>query len=70
MMIKTVVYPLYQAHKFDIVVNRLLTEGWKLKKRETVRIQGEVSEAFNTPIISAVYAELEKDIPEFEEVTE
>ncbi len=68
--IKTVVSPINQASKHDEEINRLLADGWALKKRTAINISGGISEAFNSPIIQALYAELEKNIPPFpEEVT-
>lgn len=68
--IKTVIHPIERAHIFDSEINRLLIGGWVLKKRTVTNMRGEVSEAFNTAIIQALYAELERYIPPFpEEVT-
>ena len=68
--IKTVICPIEQAHRYDDTVNGLLADGWVLKKRATVSTGGEISEAFNSTIIQALYAELERNIPPYpEEIT-
>jgi hypothetical protein len=67
--IKTIIKPYEQLYGYDDEVNRYLSEGWKLRKREIQRVSGEINEAFYTPSIYVLYAELEKDIPDFEEVT-
>lgn len=67
--IKTIIKPYEQLYGYDYEVNRYLSEGWKLRKREIQRVSGEVNEAFYAPSIYVLYAELEKDIPTFEEVT-
>lgn len=69
--IKTVIYPLESAYSYDDTVNSLIAEGWELKKRTTIHACGEMSESFNAPIVKALYAELERNVPPFpEEVTE
>lgn len=67
--IKTVIQPIEKANSFDIAVNELLREGWELKTRKIIHTQGELSEAFNAPVVRFLYAELEKQQPIFEEVT-
>lgn len=67
--IKTIIKPYEQLYGYDDEVNRYLSEGWKLRKREIQRVSGEISEAFYSPSIYVLYAELEKDIPTFEEAT-
>lgn len=67
--IKTIIKPYEQLYGYDDEVNRYLSEGWKLKKREIQRVSGEISESFYTPSIYVLYAELEKEIPTFDEVT-
>ena len=68
--IKTVLRPIEQVDSFDIEVNRLLTEGWTLRKRETLKALGDLSEAFNAAHVSILYAELEREAPPYpEEVT-
>lgn len=68
--IKTVVSPINRAHKHDEEINRLLADGWILKKRTVTNMHGEISEAFNSSIIQVLYAELEKNTPPFpEEIT-
>ncbi len=67
--IKTIIKPYEQLYSYDKEINRYLSEGWKLTKREIQRVSGEISEAFYAPSIYVLYAELEKDISAFEEVT-
>jgi hypothetical protein len=67
--IKTIIKPYEQLYDYDEEVNRYLSEGWELTKREIQRISGEISEAFCVPPVYVLYAELEKDIQTFEEVT-
>lgn len=67
--IKTIIKPYEQLYSYDEEVNRYLSEGWKLKRREIQRVSGEVNEAFCAPSVYVLYAELEKDIQTFEEVT-
>lgn len=67
--IKTVLLPYSELERYDREVNRLLSEGWQLRKREIQRVSGEVSEAFNVPIIYILYAELDRHVMQFEEVT-
>jgi hypothetical protein len=67
--IKTIIKPYEQLYSYDEEVNKYLSEGWKLNKRETQRVSGEITEAFTVPVIFVLYAELEKEIPAFEEIT-
>lgn len=68
--IKTVLRPVERAGAFDGEVNRLLAEGWTLRKRETLKARGELSEAFSAPLVTILYAELEREVPPYpEEVT-
>ena len=68
--IRTVARPIEQRASFDAEVNALLVEGWTLKKRETVKSAGELSDAFNAPTVMLLYAELERERPPWpEEVT-
>ncbi len=68
--IKTVIYPIENAHKYDEEINRLLADGWILKKRTTTNVCGDISEAFNSTTVQALYAELERNVPPFpEEIT-
>ena len=68
--IKTVILPMEMANAFDEEVNRLLKEGWTIKERMLTNTQGQVSEAFNTPLVQVLYAELEKIVPPYpEEIT-
>lgn len=68
--IKTVIQPINYASCFDALVNSLLIDGWELKKRQVINQQGELSEAFNAPVVRYLYAELERHEPPFpEEVT-
>lgn len=65
--IKTVLRAAMYAQKFDEEVNGLLGDGWKLKKRETLKTSGEMSEAFSAPLVTMLYAELEREVPPFPE---
>lgn len=68
--IKTVIRPISSATQFDMAVNRLLAAGWEIKNRKIIDAPGDISEAFNFPVIRVLYAELEKESSEkFEEVT-
>lgn len=68
--IKTVIRPISSATQFDMTINRLLDCGWELKNRKIIDAPGDISEAFNIPVIHVLYAELEKESAErFEEVT-
>lgn len=67
--IKTVLRPYSELYAFDEEVNKLLSEGWFLRKREIQRVSGEISEAFSAPAIYVLYAELDRLIMPFEEVT-
>lgn len=65
--IKTLIRPIWQSEQYDNEINRLLADGWELKKKEVIRIQGLPEESFNVPVILTLYAELERY--RFEEVT-
>lgn len=67
--IKTVLRPYSELYAFDKEVNNLLAEGWVLQKREIQRVSGEISEAFNVPVVYVLYAELDRIVMPFEEVT-
>ena len=68
--IKTVILPIEQASFFDALVNSLLIDGWQLKERKIISGTGELSEAFNAPIVRFLYADLERQEPPFpEEIT-
>jgi hypothetical protein len=70
LQIKTVICPLESPKRFDDEVNRLLSDGWTIRKREIQTMAGLPSEAFNTPIVRVLYAELERHEPPFpEEIT-
>lgn len=61
MEIRSVLMTVYRIHDFDAEVNALLADGWRLVKRELVRVEGEPSEACNAPVVKALYAELERN---------
>lgn len=70
LQIKTVICPIDRLKQYDDEVNRLLTDGWKLKNREIKTMAGLPSEAFNVCSVQVLYAELEKQIPPYpEEIT-
>lgn len=60
MEIRSVLMAVYRINEFDAEVNALLSDGWRLVKRELVRVEGEPSEAYNVPVVKALYAELER----------
>ena len=60
MEIRSVLMAVYRINEFDAEVNVLLADGWRLVKRELVRVEGEPSDAYNVPVIKALYAELER----------
>lgn len=67
--IKTVIRPYERLYEFDNEVNSFLSEGWTLKKREIQKVSGEISEAFSVPAVYVLYAELERFVADFEEIT-
>ena len=67
--IKTVIYPIENAMQYDEEINNLLADGWEIKKRAHVNARGQLSEAFEYSTIQLLYAELERTVPYFEEVT-
>lgn len=67
--IKTVICPVEDFNVFDKKVNKLLSEGWQLIDRKTVSIKGDPNEVGSAAITQSLYAELEKDVCYFEEVT-
>ena len=46
--IKTVIYQVLQSTLFDAEINRLLAEGWQIKRKEVLKIPDAPSEAFIT----------------------
>ena len=53
-----------------MTINRLLCDGWELINRKIIDTPGDITEAFNLPVIHVLYAELEKEsVDRFEEVT-
>lgn len=67
--IKTIMKPYDFLNEFDKEVNKLLSEGWTLNKREIQKVSGEISEAFSVPAVYVLYAELERFVMPFEEIT-
>lgn len=68
--IKTVTAPFERSEWFDKSINKLMAEGWTLKKRDILNVPGVLTEAFNAPVVQVLYAELEKYVPPFpEEIT-
>lgn len=67
--IKTVIQPIENIDNFDNKVNKLLSEGWKLINRKIISIKGEPNEVGSTSTIQSLYAEFEKEVCYFEEVT-
>lgn len=58
--IKTVRYPINQEYSFDLTVNALLAEGWRLVKREVIVQICKPDEK------NLLYAELEKEVEIYE----
>lgn len=70
MQIKTVICPIENPYRFDDEINRLLADGWKIRKREIQTMAGLPSEAFSVPSVRVLYAELDRCFPPYpEEVT-
>lgn len=67
--IKTVLMEYGRLNEFDKAVNELLANGWEIRKREIQKVSGEISEAFSVPAVYVLYAELERFVADFEEVT-
>lgn len=67
--VRTVIRPISNAIQFDMTVNRLIEEGWELKTRKALITWGDISESFNFPACQVLYAELEREIEQFEEIT-
>lgn len=68
--IKTILLPYSELETFDKKVNGFLAEGWTLRKREIQKVSGEVSESFNVPAVFVLYAELDRFVLPFEEITQ
>lgn len=60
--IKTIIRPIESVKRFDEDINKLLNDGWGLKTRSFIDLNGEPNEVGSKPIIKALYAELEKNI--------
>lgn len=67
--IKTVLMECGRLNEFDKAVNDLLADGWEIRKREIQKVSGEISEAFSVPAVYVLYAEMERFIADFEEIT-
>lgn len=67
--IKTVIFPVEDFDIFDKKVNKLLAENWKLICRKIISVKGEPNEVGSTPMVQSLYAEFEKEVCYFEEVT-
>lgn len=57
----------YQINEFDAEVNALLADGWTMKRRKLIGLEGEQSDAYSVPVVKALYAELERQAPEYPE---
>lgn len=66
-MIRTVLRAVYKLNEFDAEVNALLADGWTLKKRELIGVEGEPSDAYNVTVVKALYAELERQASDYPE---
>lgn len=67
--IQTVTAPIERSEWFDNAVNKFISKGWVLTKRDILNVPGTLSESFNVPVVQILYAELEKRTPTFDEVT-
>lgn len=67
--IKTIIHPIYETELYDKKVNRLISAGWKIKKRAIISAKGETNEVGSYPIIQSLYAEFEREIDFPEEIT-
>lgn len=67
--IKTIIQPIEEYKVFDRKVNIALSEGWKLIDRKVISTKGEPNEVGSTAVIQSIYAEFEKEVCYFEEVT-
>lgn len=68
--IKTIIRPIEGVKSYDKDINKLLMQGWELKARSFITLNGEPNEVGSKPIIKALYAELERNNDfYFEEVT-
>lgn len=62
--IKTILKPYSELNSYDLEVNRLLREGWELKKRAITTASGEPNEVGSCAVVQVLYAELEKTAKE------
>ena len=70
MQIKTVICPIERPKQFDEEINRLLADGWAIRKREIQTLAGLPNEAFCFPEVRVLYAELDRIEPPYpEEIT-
>lgn len=67
--IKTVIKPIDDYNTFDNIINNLLLNGWYIVDRKIISIKGEPNEVGSTSTVQSLYAELEKEVCYFEEVT-
>jgi hypothetical protein len=58
--IKTVVEPFERATAFDNNINKLIKDGWEVKKRAVISAKGEPNEVGSCATVLTLYAELEK----------
>lgn len=58
--IKTVIRPIEDVKNYDEYINKLLENGWSLKNRSFISLNGEPNEVGSKPVIKAFYAELER----------
>lgn len=67
--IKTVIRPAEDSKSFDNIINNLLLEGWNIVDRKIIIIKGEPNEVGSASAVQSLYAELEKEVCYFEEIT-
>lgn len=67
--IKTIIKPIDDYSTFDNIINNLLLNGWNIVDRKIINIKGEPNEVGSASTVQSLYAELEKEVCYFEEVT-
>ena len=67
--IRTIIQPTEDVDIYDKKVNKLLSEGWELTDRQIISIKGEPNEVGSATTRNAFYAEFEKEVCYFEEIT-
>lgn len=60
--IKTIIRPVELSALFDAEVNRLLRDGWQLKKQTVLTLSGEPNEVGSCTTAPSLYAEMEREL--------